>query len=646
MNSIRKFIFLLSLTSLSMIGGDLFAQTESDNLFQLTPLSPSEREMAAPASGSENMHIGYCTIEPSRGLIAQITGEHTYHAAVYFPAELLDKYVGNKIDSIEFAIKPKRGRLVEYFVCTDLKNMRESTLAKGSSTSYSEGWNKKKFTKSLTITKGMNLYIGYILYLNADEMYDCLLFDNSPYSLTKKNWYGYDGNWFSNTAAIGKNICIRAIISGSNIPNNDISLIRLAPEDSGYYIEQNKPKSYVAYVQNNGTTPITSLSLSVTAKGVQSKEVTLNGYNIPNNVPQKIVLEDISVPVEGNFVGTFTVTKVNGTTDPDMNDNALSLRGYAMKEGTEPVERNVLFEEFTSEGYKECVVADSVYTKALAQCDNVIRVKHHLDYKSHQDQFRIAADKDYEALYGESKTFVPAICIDRLAISGLEDPGPAYFIANDTVVANLIGLAKSEYSFITLAAAPELSADGKQINVKVSGHAGTNEMPLQTDLRLTTWLVEDKIESTQQAGKASFTQNGVLRAVLSGSVWGDNLDISNYDFEKNYTVDVDPKWNVANMRIVSFVSNYEANVLKRGLYNSTQAAVAGTSGINSQANSADNKTISVVNGSVILPQGYHLVGVYDMAGRRISTKQLGYGLYVVSATDGQNVITQKISINH
>ena len=100
------------------------------------------------------------------------------------------------------------------------------------------------------------------------------------------------------------------------------------------------------------------------------------------------------------------------------------------------------------------------------------------------------------------------------------------------------------------------------------------------------------------------------------------------------------------MRIVSFVSNYEANVLKRGLYNSTQAAVAGTSGINSQANSAGNKTISVVNGSVILPQGYHLVGVYDMAGRRISTKQLGYGLYVVSATDGQNVITQKISINH
>ena len=56
--------------------------------------------------------------------------------------------------------------------------------------------------------------------------------------------------------------------------------------------------------------------------------------------------------------------------------------------------------------------------------------------------------------------------------------------------------------------------------------------------------------------------------------------------------------------------------------------------------------ISVINGSLILPKGYHLVGVYDMSGRCISAKQLGYGLYVVRATDGQNVITQKISINH
>ena len=84
------------------------------------------------------MRIGYSTPEVSRGLIAQITGSHTYHAAVYFPAELLNKYVGDKIESIEFAIAPKRGHMVEYFICSDLKNMKETTLAQGATTNYKE----------------------------------------------------------------------------------------------------------------------------------------------------------------------------------------------------------------------------------------------------------------------------------------------------------------------------------------------------------------------------------------------------------------------------------------------------------------------------------------------------------------------------
>ena len=61
------------------------------------------------------MRIGYCTTDVSRGLIAQITGSHTYHAATYLSADVLNKYVGDKIESIEFAISPKRGHMAEYF---------------------------------------------------------------------------------------------------------------------------------------------------------------------------------------------------------------------------------------------------------------------------------------------------------------------------------------------------------------------------------------------------------------------------------------------------------------------------------------------------------------------------------------------------
>ncbi|GAB6976844.1 Omp28-related outer membrane protein [Prevotella falsenii] len=643
MNSIRKSIFLLSLASLPFTGGGLFAQTANENPFKLGQLLSSNQSLTAPTSG-EGMHIGYCTTEVSRGLIAQITGSHTYHAAAHYPPELLNKYVGDKIDAIEFAIKPKRGQRVEYFICTDLDYMKETTLAKGSSKTYTEGWNKMKFSNPVTIKKDMDLYIGYMLYLNDGEAYDCILFDESPYSVVGKNWYGYDGNWYNNTTGIDKNLCIRVAVSGDNIPNNDISLMKLTTEDGSEFVEQNMPKSYMAYIQNNGITPINSLTVTVSAKGVQSKEITLNGFNVPNNIPQQIILDNIPIPAEGNYTATFTVTKVNGTTDPDMSDNSKETKGFAIKEGTKPVERTVLFEEFSSEGYDECATADELYSNVLNPRKDVIRVKHHLDYKEHKDQFRIPQDTEYEQLYGKSKTFVPAIAADRIIVTGLEDPGPAYFIANEEEVAKFLDLAKSQYSFVTLKAEPQTDANGNKLNVKISGHAGTNEMPLQTDLRLTTWLVEDSIKSTQQQGKDVFVQNGVIRAVLSGNAWGDALDISGYDFEKTYSVNIKPEWNVNNMRVVSFVSNYNADVAKRTVYNTTQAFCSSVSGITSHTYSPNN-AFRVVNGSLIMSQGYQLVGIYDIAGRKVSTGQLGNGLYVVKATNGAKVITKKIHIN-
>ena len=190
---------------------------------------------------------------------------------------------------------------------------------------------------------------------------------------------------------------------------------------------------------------------------------------------------------------------------------------------------------------------------------DVVRVKHHRNYKTHNDQFRISEDADYEELYGKAKPFIPAVCIDRLIVGGFEDPGPAYFIANDTIVGKFLNVAKGVYSFINLNVEPKVT--GNKLNVKVSGHAGTNEMPQQTDLRLVTWLVEDGIVSNQQTGKPRFIQNGVLRKVLSSNSWGDALNISAYDFEKTYSVDLKPEWKANNMRVVSFVSNYNACLL-------------------------------------------------------------------------------------
>ena len=168
-------------------------------------------------------------------------------------------------------------------------------------------------------------------------------------------------------------------------------------------------------------------------------------------------------------------------------------------------------------------------------------------------------------------------------------------------------------------------------------------MPLQTDLRLVTWLVEDSIVSTQQAGKDRFIQNGVLRKVLSNSAWGDALDISSYDFEKTYSVALKPEWNVNNLRVVSFVGNYDPSSANRIVYNTAQTLCKAPTGITHTGANNDNY-IYIIGNSLFAADGYKLAGTYDLSGRSVPADNLSQGIYVVKVTDGNRVFTQKICI--
>ena len=628
MTKFRNSIFMLTLSSLSLYGGGLFAQTSTDN----------------------NIRLGYCTTSYSRGLIAQgQTGSHIYHAAIHVTSDLLDKYEGDKIEAIEFAIKPKRGRMADVFICTDLDNITSSKLSTASTTSYEEGWNKVDLKKPVTITKGMDIYIGYEILIEDGEAYDCLLFDNSTFSVTAKNWYGIDDQWSNNTAGINRNLCIRAIVSGDKIPDNDVTLLKVVPEGNNDYAEQNKPKTYYAYVQNNGSKTVNSLSISnltTTSKGSETTTSEYEGLEIPNNEPTKITLNNVTFPLEGNFTSAFTVSKVNGVDDPYPQDNTIESKGFSIKEGTSPVPRNVLLEEFTSEGYEECPAADEMHASVIEDndYDYVVWVKHHRNYKDYKDQFVIDEDADYSELYGTTRPFVPATAYDRQKFTGMEDSGPAYFVPYTDQMCALIDGAKNVLSFVSLNVKPTFSENAKTLNVVVDGTAGTNEMPLQTDLRLTTWLVEDGIKSTTQLGATDYVQNGVIRKVLSGNAWGDALDISNYDFEKTYSVSIDPSWNVNNLRVVSFVSNYNSDALRRTVYNTEQAKCKAPVSSISTTKGGNERQFTIVGGQIFANQGFTILDVCDVAGRKVSAKNLSQGGYIVRTTDGKQVFTKKINI--
>lgn len=677
MRNNRNKLFLLSIASLPLFGGDLFGMTG-------TPLMPSPQAVITKATVTKKdagMRLGPSETYKSIGKycipVSQVEEDtpvsHTMCQAIRLPASLLNKYVGCKIDSIEVVLGArtgnglspddeavegvKRGNGLTAFVCKDLDKVFEGDVLTSVSTQdYASGYNKFKFNNSVTIEKDQDLYLGYYIILNPGENLDAVAFDDPivmGYSGEKGNSFlALDFRWQSNSsfpmAVNGQpyymNAAIRGIASGDKFPDGDVGLISLS-SGNDYYVECNSPATYQAKVRNYSPETVKSMEFSVSVNGKESDNVVLNDLNVPSHEITTIDVPGVKINQEGNLDVKLTVKKVNGVDDSDVADNDMTSSSFAYREGGQILRRNVLLEQFTSEGYSEAEFVDESYKEFLADQSNVIWVKHHVKTKGgFIDQFVTDFEKKYVSLYGGASTFFPAACFDRMKFLGMEDPGPAYFVESNVAFEAMLGNVNMIPSFAELNVRPKHNEADNTITVKVNLNTQANVMPGQTDLRLTTWLVEDGIVSTEQKGvSGEYIQDGVIRAVLSEDVWGDKVDISSYSASKEYSIAVDPKWNLANMRVVSFLSNYDPTNKVYQLYNSRESKVQVSSGISSVVRTPDSM-VTVTDGNVEAINGNTLVGVHDLSGRSFTGKNLPKGMYIVTVSDGKQQSAVKVVV--
>lgn len=673
----RNKLFLLSIASLPLFGGDLFGMTG-------TPLMPSPQAVITKATVTKKdagMRLGPSETYKSIGKycipLSQVEEDtpvsHTMCQAIRLPASLLNKYVGCKIDSIEVVLGArtgnglapddeavegvKRGNGLTAFVCKDLDKVIEGDVLTSVSTQdYASGYNKFKFNNSVTIEKDQDLYLGYYITLTPGENLDAVAFDDPivmGYSGEKGNSFiALDFYWQSNssfpTAVNGQpyymNAAIRGIASGDKFPDGDVGLISLS-SGNDYYVECNSPATYQAKIRNYSPETVKSMEFSVSVNGKESDNVVLNDLNVPSHEITTIDVPGVKINQEGNLDVKLTVKKVNGVDDSDVADNDMTSSSFAYREGGQILRRNVLLEQFTSEGYSEAEFVDESYKEFLADQSNVIWVKHHVKTKGgFIDQFVTDFEKKYVSLYGGASTFFPAACFDRMKFLGMEDPGPAYFVESNVAFEAMLGNVNLIPSFAELNVRPKHNEADNTITVKVNLNTQANVMPGQTDLRLTTWLVEDGIVSTEQKGvSGEYIQDGVIRAVLSEDVWGDKVDISSYSASKEYSIAVDPKWNLANMRVVSFLSNYDPSNKVYQLYNSRESKVQVSSGISSVVRTPDSM-VTVTDGNVEAINGNTLVGVHDLSGRSFTGKNLPKGMYIVTVSDGKQQSAVKVVV--
>lgn len=677
MRNNRNKLFLLSIASLPLFGGDLFGMTG-------TPLMPSPQAVITKATVTKKdagMRLGPSETYKSIGKycipVSQVEEDtpvsHTMCQAIRLPASLLNKYVGCKIDSIEVVLGArtgnglspddeavegvKRGNGLTAFVCKDLDKVFEGDVLTSVSTQdYASGYNKFKFNNSVTIEKDQDLYLGYYITLTPGENLDAVAFDDPivmGYSGEKGNSFiALDFYWQSNssfpTAVNGQpyymNAAIRGIASGDKFPDGDVGLISLS-SGNDYYVECNSPATYQAKIRNYSPETVKSMEFSVSVNGKESDNVVLNDLNVPSHEITTIDVPGVKINHEGNLDVKLTVKKVNGVDDSDVADNDMTSSSFAYREGGQILRRNVLLEQFTSEGYSEAEFVDESYKEFLADQSNVIWVKHHVKTKGgFVDQFVTDFEKKYVSLYGGASTFFPAACFDRMKFLGMQDPGPAYFVESNVAFEAMLGNVNLIPSFAELNVRPKHNEADNTITVKVNLNTQANVMPGQTDLRLTTWLVEDGIVSTEQKGvSGEYIQDGVIRAVLSEDVWGDKVDISSYSASKEYSIAVDPKWNLANMRVVSFLSNYDPSNKVYQLYNSRESKVQVSSGISSVVRTPDSM-VTVTDGNVEAINGNTLVGVHDLSGRSFTGKNLPKGMYIVTVSDGKQQSAVKVVV--
>lgn len=677
MRNNRNKLFLLSIASLPLFGGNLFGMTG-------TPLMPAPQAVITKATVTKKdagMRLGPSETYKSIGKycipVSQVEDvtpvSHTMCQAIRLPASLLNKYVGCKIDSIEVVLGArtgnglapddeavegvKRGNGLTAFVCKDLDKVIEGDVLTSVSTQdYASGYNKFKFNNSVTIEKDQDLYLGYYITLTPGENLDAVAFDDPivmGYSGEKGNSFlAFDFYWQSNssfpTAVNGQpyymNAAIRGIASGDKFPDGDVGLISLS-SGNDYYVECNSPATYQAKVRNYSPETVKSMEFSVSVNGKESDNVVLNDLNVPSHEITTIDVPGVKINREGNLDVKLTVKKVNGVDDSDVADNDMTSSSFAYREGGQILRRNVLLEQFTSEGYSEAEFVDESYKEFLADQSNVIWVKHHVKTKGgFVDQFVTDFEKKYVSLYGGASTFFPAACFDRMKFLGMQDPGPAYFVESNVAFEAMLGNVNLIPSFAELNVRPKHNEADNTITVKVNLNTQANVMPGQTDLRLTTWLVEDGIVSTEQKGvSGEYIQDGVIRAVLSEDVWGDKVDISSYSASKEYSIAVDPKWNLANMRVVSFLSNYDPSNKVYQLYNSRESKVQVSSGISSVVRTPDSM-VTVTDGNVEAINGNTLVGVHDLSGRSFTGKNLPKGMYIVTVSDGKQQSAVKVVV--
>lgn len=230
------------------------------------------------------------------------------------------------------------------------------------------------------------------------------------------------------------------------------------------YLSADKaPLTLTAKMRNVGSTAITSITVDYKATGGSTQSQTINGLNIAPLAYYTINHPTTWSPAAGAYTVDFEISKANGTTDGDVNNNKMSKSTTVLPSF---VVRKPLLEGFSSSTCGPCNAGNANVKKVMANYpDQYTYVKYQMNYPGTGDPY-------YTAEAGTRHTFYGINSIPRLELD-------AGFNANSGNLTKAIYEAAAEKpSYIGLTGSAYLSFKKEVvINVNIdpkANNASTN----------------------------------------------------------------------------------------------------------------------------------------------------------------------------
>lgn len=419
-----------------------------------------------------------------------------------------------------------------------------------------KSWHEMLLSPYYKLTKNtFDLYFGYTIEANG-----LIIGCDGSQAPTKAGCYIYDcgsRRWIQHTE-LG-NMCIKCVISGENMPQNDAALVAI---ETAEYVKPNNAYTLVATVENKALSPLNSFDFVVKSDK--------NEYHVENIVLESALergekytffVNGVKLPKAGTINVEYAVENVNGVeTDDNTADNTIVVKTIV---ADNLVDRVVLLENTTGDMCSNCPAGHNYIDAAIKEVgeEKFIWMAHHAGYNAGKYTSN-QSDSVASLFYNTTMTYAPGLMIDRtnllaVGVTTSQATGGPIFSVNEVasraVLDDYFRLMQSDMSPIALDVQHTFDATSRNLSVTVKGDI-LAEIADRERLAVGIALLEDNLEGTQAGVAGKYLHNHVCRDGLA-SILGTLVGGSGNTFEFTASKVLSSKYVPENVSIVVWVAN-------------------------------------------------------------------------------------------